>query len=172
MLIQTFVHMWNKQEDEKELKKKENESLYKIKSKCDKTEEELAEEEFNSLFPTFHDIDFSDMHQKDLSDDVASPLDELAERVNISKEDVAFVTNLHCRFVTGYTGTEWLKPDRERCLPSFVQTLIEKLKVFKLLMEKSMDVLNYKLDSELLATLNILVAVSQNYGDVNIESKL
>lgn len=172
-LIKAFVNTWIKQEEERKLKKEEEESLYKTKTKCQYNEEDEINKAFKELFPNYHDKDFGDLQQKDLSnDDENDSLIETTEYKGlINYEDVQFVADLHAKFVCNYTKSEWLNPSPKNLKLNFIQPLLQKYQLFKLLFNKTLDCLNYTIDSELLGSMNILSTIAENYGELNAFGK-
>lgn len=142
------------------------------RTKCDTTEEEQLEEEFKNLFPNFHDQDFADFQQANLSDDTIVK-SEMVDAPVILPEDIEYIANVHSKFVFNCTKTEWLNPKRDKNLcVDFITPLIEKFKIFKLLVDKASDSLHYTMDSQIVGSLSVLVAVAQNYGEVDIEGMI
>lgn len=143
---------------------------FTFRSKCDTTEEQQLEEEFKNLFPSFHDEDFADYQQRDLTDDVNEPT-KMVDAPVISAEDIEFIASTHTKFVSNYTKTEWLNPVKDKHLRTdFIRPLLEKFKLFKLVLDKATNALNYTVDQDVIGSLSVLVAVAQNYGEVDIES--
>lgn len=125
------------------------------------------------MFPTFHAKDFQDIQQNNVLGDDAPPeiIPELECTSAISEEDAEFVSIAHYHFMFYYTKSEWLAIKNEKLIADFVTPVVEKFGLFKMLMNKCVESLNYTLDSEIIGSLSILVAVAQNYGNVNIEGK-
>ncbi|CAH0557511.1 unnamed protein product [Brassicogethes aeneus] len=167
-LVNHFVTAWNLEEQDKEEKKKEAESLYKTKTKCDdKPEEEQIEDELRELFPSHHDEDFSDFQKKDLSDDLEEKSQE-SELLALKEEDLKFVVELHKILVQNFTKSEWLNPSVDKSVTyDFVHPLLEKFKLFKLLLNNSKNCLDYTMDTKLTGSLSVLVSVAQRYGDTS-----
>lgn len=134
------------------------------------TDEEEIANDFKKLFPNYHDKDFADLRQSgDLQDE---NIDEESEEVQykglISYEDVHFVADLHSKYVRNCTKSEWLNPEIKSVPIDFVKPLLDKYKLFKLLLNKIIDYLNYTSDSELVGSLNILASVAQNFGETTL----
>lgn len=146
---------------------------FACRTKCDVTEEEEIDVEFRELFPSFHDVDFKDFEQKELTDDEMETSQSQQTTTVISSEDIEFIIDLHIRFMAHCTKTEWLLGERERTLRAdFVSPLIEKVKLSKRILDNYTAALNYEFDLKILNALNVLIFVAQRYGDVNFTSKL
>ncbi|KAF2880198.1 hypothetical protein ILUMI_25999 [Ignelater luminosus] len=166
-LLGVFVKAWKQQEEELELKRKEEESLYKMKPK---SEDKEIEDDCNEMFPSFHDKDFADIQEHSLGDASEENLSSQYVGV-ITLEDVRFVSQMHTRLLHLFTKTEWLNPPKTIVECDFVTPLIEKCKLLKLLFNKFGDCLDYTMDAEMLNTLNVLVAVAQRFGSVRISDE-
>lgn len=146
-----------------------------LRTKCDITEAEELEKEFKNLFPDFQEKDFADIQKQiELTDDDDVDLPDINKENNltVTQKDVAFVIKLHYKFLTNYTKTEWINnQERNSANADFVSPLLEKLKLYKVLLNKSGNVLDYEMDAETLGSMNVLIAVAENYGKVEIESK-
>lgn len=139
------------------------------RTKCDTTEDQELEEEFRSLFPNFHDQDFADFQKANMTDDETMKT-EMVDAPVILPEDTEYIANVHSKFVSSCVKTEWLNPKRDKNLQAdFISPIIEKFRLFKLLVDKAGDSLNYTMDSQIVGSLSVLIAVAQNYGDGDIE---
>lgn len=141
--------------------------FFSFRTKCQGTEEEEIEKEFKQLFPNYHEKDFNDLRQKDLDDDEAEEVATTQYIGHITLDDVKFVFDLHSKYVRNYTKSEWLRPEQNKQQVDFVAPLMEKFKIFKLLLDKTVYALDYVIDGELLGALNVLTSVAQNYGETN-----
>lgn len=143
------------------------------RTKCDITEEEELDKEFKSLFPNFQQKDFADVQKQiELTDDDDDLPETGREIPTVAQRDVAFVIKLHRQLLTNYTKTEWINNQKTNCASAdFVSPLLEKLKLYKALLDKSGNALDYQMDAETLGSLNVLIAVAENYGKMDIESK-
>ncbi|KAK5645761.1 hypothetical protein RI129_004225 [Pyrocoelia pectoralis] len=138
--------------------------LYIFRSK---TEEDEIAEEFQKLFPSFHDQDFSDLEPKMLDDEPEMETNTANDYVGIiSLEDVKFVSKIHSTFLYSHARTEWLAPQIKNTKPDFVTPLLSKCKFFQMISMKYTECLNYTADAEFIGTLNLLVSVAQNFGNV------
>uniref|UniRef100_A0AAR5QJL7 VWFA domain-containing protein n=1 Tax=Dendroctonus ponderosae TaxID=77166 RepID=A0AAR5QJL7_DENPD len=166
-LVETFISLWNAQQENKEREKAEAGSLYKMRSKCDdKTEEELIEEELKELLPNHHVLDFSDLQPQILSD---SPVEVEVETDYkscglMTDEDLMFVVDLHSKLFKNFIRAEWLIPEpNKHILPDYVSPLREKYKLARRLMENHPNYFQYTLDKQLCASLAVLLEVSGKY---------
>ncbi|CAH1278835.1 unnamed protein product [Diabrotica balteata] len=169
-LLDTFIGAYNKQQEQMEAKKQEEESLYKIKTnRNDKSEEEQIQEDLNTLFPNYHTIDFADF-QKDANID-DTPLENKIEAKYeevISYNDLTDITQLHVDLLTCMTRNEWLNPTKtKKLVPDYILPLLEKFKTFSKILEKVMDSVDYRMDEDLIASLNVLLAVKKRYGNTD-----
>uniref|UniRef100_A0A6P7HFK0 Uncharacterized protein LOC114348085 n=1 Tax=Diabrotica virgifera virgifera TaxID=50390 RepID=A0A6P7HFK0_DIAVI len=167
-LLDTFIGAYNKQQEQMEIKKQEEESLYKIKTnQNDKSEEEQIQEDLNTLFPNYHTIDFADF-QKDANIDdttLENKVEAKYEEV-ISYNDLKDITHLHVDLLTCMTKNEWLNPTKtKKLVPDYILPLLEKFKTFSKILEKVMDSVDYRMDEDLIASLNVLLAVKKRYGN-------
>lgn len=105
------------------------------------------------------------MAQKDLDDDEPEEATTNQYVGHITLNDVKFVFDLHSKYVRNYTKSEWLKPEQNKERTDFVTPLMQKFKIFKLLLDKTVYGLDYTVDDELLGALNVLASVAQNYGE-------
>nr|CAI5832228.1 unnamed protein product [Callosobruchus analis] len=167
-LVEVFIYAWNKQQEEKELQEKEAESLYKTRTKCDdKSEEEQISAELRELFPDYHTTDYSEFQKSLELGETTVPVEETIKET-VTYEDLKFVMNLHMTLVKNFTKSEWLNPEKNNHINhDFLLTLLEKQKVFAKILEKTHHALNYNVDVELLGCMNVVLAVTQRYGDVN-----
>ncbi|KAJ8918424.1 hypothetical protein NQ315_008121 [Exocentrus adspersus] len=165
-LLNVFVDSWNKQQEEKEKQEKESESLYKIKTKCDDvSEEQQIQDELQELFPNYHDVDFADFQGN-----VETNIEKVSSSGKgvTTYEDLKFLVNLHSTLVQNFTKTEWLHPvGGKNIFHNFIEPLLEKFKVFKKILEKSVHCLDYTVDNKLIASFNVLLSVVQRYGETN-----
>lgn len=85
----------------------------------------------------------------------------------ITYEDLKNVMNLHLILVRNFTKTEWISPHKEKMISyDFVSPLCEKYKIFGPILKKVINGLNYRLDTELIGSLNVLLAITkQRYGE-------
>lgn len=91
----------------------------------------------------------------------------------ITYDNLKQVMNFHMTLVETFTKTEWLNPDKVNLVNyDFVKPLIEKFKIFGPVLQKIINGLNYKMDSELLGSLNVLLAVTKGYGQADELGKL
>lgn len=96
----------------------------------------------------------------------------MVEAPVILPKDIEYIADVHSKFVSNYTKTEWLNPKQDKNLHTdFVTPLIEKFKLFKLLLDKASDSLHYTMDSQIVGSLSVLVAVAQNHGEVDMEGR-
>ncbi|KAL3283550.1 hypothetical protein HHI36_006689 [Cryptolaemus montrouzieri] len=167
-LVTKFVVAYNKQELKKEKEENEAESLYRIKTKCqDLPEDKQIEKELKELFPNFHTIDFSDMQTfVQMSDEPELENEEEDSSPQISYEDLKFVTELHVSVVENFTKSEWLNPQKNKnVVCNLIQPLLQKYKIFKQLMDKTVMSLNYTVDKELFGSFSVLLGIVQRYGN-------
>ncbi|CAH2004333.1 unnamed protein product [Acanthoscelides obtectus] len=74
--------------------------------------------------------------------------------------------NLHTMLVKSFTKTEWLNPDKDNSIShDFLLPLLQKQKVFAKILDKTHHALDYKLDAEVFGCMNVVLAVTQRYGD-------
>lgn len=108
----------------------------------------------------------------ELNDDVSEETNEPIEYTDtLGLEDAEFMTDLHIRFMSHCTKTEWLYGDSENKLNSdFVGPLVEKMKLCKQVLENCIDSFDYTFDLKSLNALNVLISVAQRFGDVNLIS--
>ncbi|XP_057664406.1 midasin [Diorhabda carinulata] len=167
-LLKLFVDAYNKQQVENEIKKKEEESLYKIKIKCDEqSEEQQIREELDILFPNYYKKDFADFQgTSDLENTYDIQTEANYDEV-ISYKDLKDITEFHVKLLSSYTKSEWLNPTENKLpSPDFIFPLLERFKTFSKILEKSMDSLNYKMDENLIGSLSVLLAIKKRYGDI------
>lgn len=132
----------------------------------EKSEEQQTEEEIKEYFSSHYTSDFGDL-QKDilLSDDIEMEVSEDKYKDIITYDDLKQVMNFHLILVESFTKTEWLNPDKVNHINyDFIKPLIEKFKIFGPILRKIINGLNYKMDSELLGSFNVLLAVTKSYG--------
>lgn len=140
----------------------------------EKTEEQQTEEEIKTYFSSHYSSDFGDL-QKDvlLTDNSEMEVSEDKYKDIITYDDLKEVMNFHLTLVETFTKTEWLNPDKVNHVTfDFVKPLIEKFKIFGPLLQKNINGLNYTMDSELLGSLNVLLAVTKSYGQADELGKL
>lgn len=89
----------------------------------------------------------------------------------ITLDDVKFVSNIHSQLLHLYTKSEWLSCSVKNIECDFVTSLVEKFKLFRLLLEKYNNCLNYTTDVELLGSFHVLIHVAQHFGSVDQLSK-
>ncbi|CAG9814437.1 unnamed protein product [Phaedon cochleariae] len=167
-IINVFVHAYNKHQEEKETREKEEGSLYKIKTKCDdKTEDEQSEEELKELFPNYHGIDFSDFQNNAvLSDEVDESNLTLKHKDVISPSDLKELVHLHVALMNSFTKTEWLNPSKDKTIHhDFIQPVMEKFRTFAKILAKSVHSLDYTIDNRILGSLSVLLAVTKSHGE-------
>lgn len=170
LLLDELIFTWNKQLEDKEQKEVEAESLYKTKSKCEsKPESVQIEEEMKVLFPNYHEKDFSDFQRiVDLADSDEAANESPTEYVTVNERDLQFVMNLHQDLLKNFTKTEWLNSGKDkRSNVNYIQPLMEKYKVFRRILEKTVHSFDNRLDNKLMASLNVLVSVIRKDGDVS-----
>lgn len=85
----------------------------------------------------------------------------------ITYEDVQFVSDLHMKYVTNCTRSEWLNPIDNNLQIDYVKPLLARYNLFKRLLNKTVHNLSYEMDPYLIGSLNILAKVAQNYGQTN-----
>lgn len=89
----------------------------------------------------------------------------------ITSEDVKFVCEVHAKIVENCTRSEWLSPTsnggRAGVEFDFVTPLVHKYKLFRALLEKYNNCLEYTLDAELVGSLNVLVHVVRHSGSTS-----
>nr|XP_023017788.1 midasin [Leptinotarsa decemlineata] len=169
-IINTFVNAYNKQQQKKELEKKEAESLYKLKTKLeDRTEEEQIEEDLKDLFPNYHSIDFTDFQE---NPNLSEPPEELRSDMKfdeiISYKDLAEVVKLHITLMRNFTRNEWLNPSKNKQVThDFLVPFMEKFKSFTQILDRSVHSLDYTMDDRLIGSLNVLLAITKQYGDTH-----
>ncbi|XP_066248350.1 midasin [Euwallacea similis] len=166
-LVDAFVDLWNEQERAKEKEKAAAESLYKTRSKCDeKPEEKQIEDDLNELFPNYHVLDFADFQEKQLADPkTLRQQHETSSVSQITENDLKFVTELHSKLYRNFAKTEWLAPEINKNIQvDYVSFLMEKYKLVRKIIEGHTHYFQYKLDSELCASLSVLLEVSMKYG--------
>lgn len=167
-LLDELISMWNKHLADKEQKENEAESLYKTRTKCEhKSEVEQIDDELKMLFPNYHDKDFADFQTNiDMADSDHKSLDSDFV-LDVSEKDLKFAMELHSILLKNLTKTEWLNPDKNKRFTNidYIQPLMEKYKVFKRILQRTVHSFDYKLDIDLMASLNVLVAVCRPNGD-------
>lgn len=132
-----------------------------------KTEDEQIEDQFKELFPNFHDQDFPDMQDANIQLDLTDKPFTLTDTITL--EDVKFVCEVHAKVVQNCTRSEWLSPPSKGngVELDFVTPLVQKYKLFRALLEKYNNCLEYTLDAELVGSLNVLVHVARNSGSTS-----
>ncbi|KAK4879011.1 hypothetical protein RN001_007157 [Aquatica leii] len=162
-LLKVVVRSWKEQEEERERRQKELESLYKFPSK---SEEDEIEEDFNRLFPSSRDKDFADLEPQELGDDSESLNNQPTSYIGvITLDDVKFVSQTHSEFLRVHTQSEWLRAEGVHRSVDFILPLLSKFKLYQVLIKKFGECLNYKVDSQIISSLNILTYVAENFGD-------
>lgn len=90
----------------------------------------------------------------------------------ITYDDLKQVMDFHLDLVKNYTKTEWLNPAKDKhVIYDFITPLMEKYKIFGPILLKIVNGLHYKMDSEMIGSLNVLLAVTQKYGQTDELSK-
>ncbi|XP_066138163.1 midasin [Euwallacea fornicatus] len=166
-LVDAFINLWNEQERAKEKENTEAENLYKTRTKCDeKPEEEQIEDDLNELFPNYHVLDFADFQEKQFADStIPTQQHETSSVSQITENDLKFVIELHSKLYRNFTRTEWLSPEVNKNIQvDYVSPLMEKYKLVRQIIEGHPHYFQYKLDSELCASLSVLLEVSMKYG--------
>ncbi|KAF5287728.1 hypothetical protein FQA39_LY15748 [Lamprigera yunnana] len=166
--LKVFVSTWKKQEQEIECKKKEGESLYKFESKSEEVE---LQEEFKELFPSFRDRDFSDLESKMLDDAPELPVTHTPSYTgSIKSDDIRFISEMHSEFLCLCTETEWLQKKSTDKNVDFITPLVTKFKLFQLMVSRYGECLNYKIDTQIISSLSVLVNVAENFGKHDVSS--
>ncbi|KAI4465363.1 midasin-related [Holotrichia oblita] len=166
--IKQFVTAWDKQEKERQAKETEKESLYKVKTKCDdKPEDEQIEEEFINLFPSYF-TEFFDMETPELKDDLPTAPQSQAESL-ITLDDINLVYNLHAAYLYSHSKSPWLNLNEKHNYVDHVTQLSQKFKLLKLMLDSNIcTALNYKMDSNILGSLHVLINIAQRYGSTKL----
>lgn len=139
--------------------------------KCDDlTEEQEDLKNMKLLFPNYHEIDFSDFQQKSLEDtnidsDRATDANDTEFVGIITIDDVKFVADIHSELMQLFTKSEWLNPKNKQLEFNFVTPLLERYKLVTLLQNQLINGLDSDIEFDLVASLNVLVAVAKTYGE-------
>jgi len=128
------------------------------------------EDDFNKLFPVY-DKDFIDITGMDINDNNHHDVIEEPDYSFISHEDVNVVYKFHVKLLNMCVKSEWLNLKVEDLNCNYVSPLIQRYGIFRDVIEKSIDSLPASMDKELLTSLNVVIYVSQKFGDVNIFGK-
>ncbi|XP_023290567.1 midasin-like [Orussus abietinus] len=170
-LLQQVVLIWKQQEKEEETLAAEKESLYKNKARVrgeELTEEEEMKSELRRLFPTYRDVDFSDIERgnENSLERVESSADP-EERYGglITDEDVLEVQRMHSDIVKGFTSSAWLKKSPDLGTPDYVEPLIQRYRTFGLLLETLMPGFDCEFSSKLHTSLNFLTTLTARASD-------
>lgn len=117
------------------------------------------------MFPNYHDIDFADFRTS--LESAGDNITKTPEKIyKISYQDLNFIIDLHSTLMKNYTKTEWLNPVKDKNIRyDFVSSLMQKYKIFNMILEETVNGLDYKMDSKLIGSINVLLAVAQRYGN-------
>nr|XP_022918861.1 midasin [Onthophagus taurus] len=169
-LIKQFIGVWNKHQEMIEKERNESQTLYKFKSSENKTEEEIIQEEFDELFPSYHDDDFKEF-QKHSLDHIHKEKEVTIKEDVIKLDDVKYVYELQKNFFDILTKTNWIESNNPEDNFDHVTPLIEKYKLFKVLLDNCVNSIDYNLDQKLLGSLTVLINYAKNFGNSHHNKK-
>jgi len=114
VILQQFVSIWQKQEEERRVKELQEESLYKSKGALrgdTLSEEEEIAQGLAENFPSQRGEDFGDIEATaSLEDENPQPMKASKEMAGmLTKEDAAQLCQLHTALVLRYTHSPWMR---------------------------------------------------------------
>lgn len=137
--------------------------------KCEeKSDDEQTNDEIRDFFSNYYTSDFGDLQKNVISSDIEMEDAQDKYKDTITSADLKQLMDFHLIVVRNYTKTEWLNPAKDKHINyNFVASLVEKYQIFGPILQKIVNGVNCLMDAELLGSLNVLVAVTQRYGQVD-----
>lgn len=167
-VLEKFVFNWKCLQEEEENKKREEDSIYKQKSFCETTPEEIEiSKGVARQFPTTKNSDFNDIEGPSKLDNDVSEDSVSQEIYNLTDKDINDICRLHTDLVRPAAKAHWLTVspeqfDQQNAIIRVKNSFSDRFCLFgKLLMSKFMY-LDSSMDSKMLPWLLMATDIANN----------
>ncbi|XP_031637557.1 midasin [Contarinia nasturtii] len=171
LTIGSFNKMWKQQEEIKRAKSIEEESLYVKKTRCaDEDEEEITEQEIETMFPNYATTDFGEFVQYanlEDADKKESPVKPKPPQDLLTDDDLKFVGDVFIDIMHKYSSCNYHKPSKiefnsDDYQVELMNAFESKSNVFYQLIQKYKHSLSSTIDDAFYGGIGLLIFNTQN----------